>query len=83
MFSSEENSYLFYGTTNALTDFNELVDEAREGHNRCRYSQRVHGSSAVVRDELGTEDRDSAPVKHSFGKNSSHSSNLTAKGFFA
>jgi hypothetical protein len=37
----------------------------------------------VVRDELGTEDLDSAPVKHSFNKNSSHGSNLTPKGFIA
>jgi hypothetical protein len=51
MFSSGENSYLFYGVTNALTDFNELVDEAREGHNCCGYGQGVHISSAVAADE--------------------------------
>jgi hypothetical protein len=51
MFSSGENSYLFYRATNALTDFNELVDEAREGHNCCGYGQGVHGSGTVAADE--------------------------------
>jgi hypothetical protein len=51
MFSNGEISYLFYGMTNALTNFNELVDEARKGHNCCGYGQRVHGSSAVAADE--------------------------------
>jgi hypothetical protein len=66
VFSGGEISYLFYGAANALTYFNELIDEACEGHNCCGYGQGVHSSSALVRDELGKEDLDSAPVKHSF-----------------
>jgi hypothetical protein len=68
-----EISYFLYGATNTFTDVNEVLDEGRERDKCCGYGQRVHGPSAVVRDELGKEDLDSAPAKHSFDKNSSHS----------
>jgi hypothetical protein len=80
MFSSRGISYFLYGAMNIFTNINEVLDEGRERDKCCGYGQRVHGSSEVVRDEWGKEDLESAPAKHSFNKNSSHSSNLTVKG---
>jgi hypothetical protein len=72
MFSSGGISYFLYRATNTFTDINEVLDEGGERDKCCGYGQRVHGSSTVARDELGMEDLDSAPVKHSLYKNSGH-----------
>jgi hypothetical protein len=53
MLSTGEISHLFYGATNALTDFNEVLDEGCERYKCCGYAQGIHVSSAVVRDEQG------------------------------